>query len=172
MKPYLLFFVILFSSFSWSQDTLPELLKKYNTNSVPYISVQELAIPKTEAMVLDAREKNEFEVSHIKDAILVGYNDFNLDEVIKNLPNTNEKIVVYCSLGIRSETIAEKLRKAGYTNIYNLYGGIFEWKNNGFSVVDLDQNETEKVHAFSKEWSKWLNKGIKVFDQDSKDDND
>jgi len=33
---------------------------------------------------------------------------------------------VYCSLGIRSEVIAKKLKKAGYTNVFNLYGGIFE----------------------------------------------
>ncbi|RAJ15106.1 rhodanese-like domain-containing protein [Olleya aquimaris] len=172
MKHYIFFIFILFSSIAWSQDTLSELLKKHNTNSVPYISVQELAMPKTDAIILDARELYEFEVSHLKDAIFVGYTTFNLDEVIKNLPNKNETIVVYCSLGIRSETIAEQLKKVGYTNVYNVYGGIFEWKNNGFSVVDTKDNETENIHVFNKHWSKWLTKGIKVFDIESNQDND
>jgi hypothetical protein len=44
-----------------------------------------------------------------------------------------------------------------------LYGGIFEWKNNNFKVLDTLGNETEKVHTFSKSWSKWLTKGEKVY---------
>ncbi|WGD33564.1 rhodanese-like domain-containing protein [Olleya sp. YS] len=172
MKHYLFYILVFFSSVGWSQDTLSELLKKHNTNSVPYMSVQELAMPKTDAIILDAREKNEFEVSHIKGATFVGYDLFDINEVIKNLPNKDETIVVYCSLGIRSETIAEQLKKLGYTSVYNLYGGIFEWKNKGFSVVDSQGKETENIHVFNKQWSKWLTKGIKVFDKDSNQDND
>ena len=51
----------------------------------------------------------------------------------------------------------------GYTNVYNLYGGIFEWKNANFKVVDTLGNNTEKVHTFNKTWSKWLQKGKKVY---------
>ena len=46
-----------------------------------------------------------------------------------------------------------------------MYGGIFEWKNKGFKVFDSEEKETENVHAFSKEWSKWLKKGVKVYDE-------
>ncbi|WP_397364664.1 rhodanese-like domain-containing protein [Olleya sp. R77988] len=164
---HLFFILVLFSSVAMSQNKLSKLLKKHNDNSIPYISVQELAMPNTNAILLDSREEREFEVSHIKDAICVGYDDFDVNETIKKLPNKEDKIVVYCSLGIRSETIAKKLKEAGYTNIFNLYGGIFEWKNNGFTVIDSDNNETEKVHAFSKEWSKWLKEGEKIIDQDT-----
>jgi predicted sulfurtransferase len=69
---------------------------------------------------------------------------------------------VYCSLGVRSEDIAETLQKAGYTNIKNLYGGIFNWKNNNLPVVNRQQKPTDSVHVYSKQWGKWLTKGIKV----------
>jgi len=144
--------------------TLSELLKKHNTKSVPYISVQELAISSTEAIILDSREPKEYKTSHIKNAVLVGYDNFKLKSIIKKLPNKDEKIVVYCSIGIRSETIGEKLKKAGYTNVYNLYGGIFEWKNKDFIVVDSKEKETENVHTFNEAWSKWLLKGTKIYD--------
>ena len=72
-------------------------------------------------------------------------------------------IVVYCSLGIRSEKISEKLKAEGYSNVRNLYGGIFEWKNKGFEVFDSEGKETEKVHAYSKSWSKWLKNGEKIY---------
>ena len=163
MKKVLLLFVLI-SSVSFGQKKLDKLLNKFNKNKVPYISVDELASPKTKPILLDAREEKEFKVSHLKDAICVGYDDFKLQETIKKLPqDKNAKIVVYCSLGIRSEIVAHKLIKAGYTNVFNLYGGIFEWKNNNLPVLDTLENNTEKVHAFNKDWSKWLKKGRKVY---------
>jgi rhodanese-related sulfurtransferase len=146
-----------------AQESLSGLLKQYNTKNIPYISVQELAMPKTKAIILDAREQNEFDVSHLKNAVWVGYNHFSMDSVFRKFQNNHEKIVVYCSIGIRSEIIASKLKKVGYTNVYNLYGGIFEWKNNNFSVYNLKRKETDSVHVFSETWSKWLKSGIKVF---------
>ncbi|MGB0880150.1 MAG: rhodanese-like domain-containing protein [Polaribacter sp.] len=161
-KIFLLF--LLTSSSLFSQEKLDKLLNKWNLKNIPYISVEELAMPKTKAILLDAREEKEFKVSHIKDAICVGYNNFKIKKTLKKLPNKNAKIVVYCSLGIRSEAIAHKLIQKGYTNVYNLYGGIFEWKNNNFTVLDIKGNKTEKVHTFNKSWSKWLRKGEKVYE--------
>ncbi|WP_452221793.1 rhodanese-like domain-containing protein [Lacinutrix salivirga] len=161
-----LVFFIFFGIVSLSlqaQSSLDDLLKQYNNNEVPYISVQELAMPKTEVIVLDAREISEYKVSHLKNAIFVGYNHFNLQETILKLKDKNQPIVVYCSLGIRSETIANRLQKAGYTNVKNLYGGIFEWKNNDFDVYNSEHKKTDSIHAFSKAWSKWLTNGTKVY---------
>ncbi|MDX8552134.1 rhodanese-like domain-containing protein [Tenacibaculum sp. 1B UA] len=168
----LIFLIFLMSVNSFSQKNLEQLLKKHNTESVPYISISELQkkMPFDSAqgngiIILDAREPKEFEVSHIKNAMCVGYNFFNLENTLKKLPkNKNTKIVVYCSLGIRSEDIAEKLRKENYTNVFNLYGGIFKWKNKGNTIVNLQNKPTEKVHAFNKEWSKWLHKGEKIYE--------
>ncbi len=162
-----LFFIILLSCFTFqvnAQKTLDNLLRQYNTNEIPYISVQELAMPKTKSVILDAREQNEYDVSHLKNSIFVGYNHFDIASLQKKLDDKNQDIVVYCSLGIRSETIAKKLKKAGYTKVRNLYGGIFEWKNMGFSVFDSQSKITDNVHAFSKEWGKWLTKGTKIYD--------
>lgn len=164
MNNKLLYMFILVSTSIFSQETISELLKTCNTKSIPYISVEELAMPKTNAIILDAREKKEFETSHIKNAINVGYDNFIIDSIQDKLLQKDSKIVVYCSIGIRSETIGEKLKKAGYTNVYNLYGGIFEWKNKEFKVFDVKEKETENVHTFNEEWSKWLINGIKIYE--------
>ena len=164
MKKILLL-LILISASSFGQKKLDKLLKKWNKRNVPYMSVETLALPKTDAILLDAREQKEFKISHLKNAIYVGYDNFKLKETLAKLPeDKNIKIVVYCSLGIRSETVAHKLIEAGYTNVYNLYGGIFEWKNNNYTVVDTINKPTEKVHACSKDWGKWLKKGKKIYD--------
>jgi len=163
MKQVLFCIFAILSFVGFSQETLSELLTIHNTKGIPYITAQELAMPKTKAIILDARELEEYNVSHIKEAIFVGYNSFQIDLVKNKLPNKNETMVVYCSLGIRSESIANKLKKAGYNNVFNLYGGIFEWKNNNFKVYNSEGKETDNIHAFSKEWSKWLLKGNKVY---------
>ncbi len=149
---------------SYSQDSISELLKTYNSESIPYISVQELAIPNTDTILLDARELAEYKVSHLQNAIHVGYDDFDIATVTEKITDRSTKIVVYCSLGVRSEDIAEDLKKAGYTNVYNLFGGIFEWKNNDLTVYNDEDEPTENVHAFSKKWSQWLLKGNKIYD--------
>ena len=163
MKNFILLSFLLLGIAGYSQSSIKKLLKKYNEESVPYISVDELAMPKTDAILLDARELSEFNVSHLEDAVCVGYDEFNLETTTELLPDKSATIVVYCSLGIRSEDVAEQLKKAGYTNVFNLFGGIFEWKNNDFTIYNTE-GETDDVHAFSKEWSKWLTKGNKIYD--------
>lgn len=163
MKKLIYIFVFFISVSISGQNSLKKLLKKYNTENVSYASV-EMIKSNPNYVLLDARELKEYKVSHLKNAIHVGYDHFNLKKTTKKLKNKNATIIVYCSVGIRSENIAEKLQKAGYKNVYNLFGGIFEWKNKENIVVDSKNQPTENVHTFNKEWSKWLIKGIKVYE--------
>ncbi len=127
--------------------------------------VKEITIPeagkKKDVLFIDTREKKEYDVSHIMHAVYVGYEDFNLSS-LAYIPKERE-IIVYCSIGKRSEEISQKLVKAGYNNISNLYGGIFEWVNQGNKVVDLNNAVTNRVHAYGKFWGRWLNKGVRVY---------
>jgi rhodanese-related sulfurtransferase len=141
-------------------NTYAIMLKGLLSHSVSEISVDSLAKVKSDVILLDAREQKEFDVSHIEGAKYVGYDNFK-SEAVSDLDKT-KPVVVYCSVGYRSEKISEKLLKMGFTDVSNLYGGIFEWKNNGYSVENAD-GETEKVHAFDKIWGVWLKKGEKVY---------
>ena len=169
MKLVITFVFYCFVQFSFGQKSLDKLLKKYNDNGVPYISVETLAMPKTNAIILDTREPEEYNISHLKNAICVGYNNFDLKKIEALVPNKDTEIVVYCSLGIRSETIGEKLKDAGYTNVKNLYGGIFKWKNENFKVYK-NAIETDTIHAFSQAWSKWLKNGVKFIPKQLKNE--
>ncbi|WP_396603061.1 rhodanese-like domain-containing protein [Algibacter sp. R77976] len=164
MKKIILLIFIGFSISGFSQKNLSKLLKQQNKESIPYISVETLQNEKEDVILLDSRETKEFKTSHLENAICVGYDSFNLESIKPKLLNKDSKIVVYCSLGIRSEDVAEKLKKAGYTNVYNLYGGIFEWKNNDLEVLNSQEKATDSIHTFSKAWSKWLKKGTKVYE--------
>jgi rhodanese-related sulfurtransferase len=151
------------TQFCLGQKTIPKVLEKLNSKSVPYITVQELQTKK-EVIILDSREISEFNVSHIKDALYVGFNNFDKNKITAAIPNKNTNIIVYCSIGVRSEKIGEKLLKMGYKNVYNLYGGIFEWKNNNGIVINNKGDETDNVHTYNKSWSKYLKKGTKIYE--------
>jgi rhodanese-related sulfurtransferase len=161
-------FILLVNMFSFLQspaqvqsNTYNLMLKTLLSHSVPEVTVPQVNVMNN-IVLLDAREWNEYEVSHLSNATFVGYDNFEIDKV--RSVNKNQKIVVYCSVGYRSEKIADKLKQAGFTDVSNLYGGIFEWVNQGNPVVDSKGKITEDVHAYSKTWGVWLNRGVKVYD--------
>lgn len=143
-----------------SSKTYQFMLQTLLAHSVPEQAVVALDTAHRQYLWLDARTQQEYAVSHIRGAHWVGYDDFTIERV----PHSQDRpMVVYCSVGYRSEKIAEKLIEAGYQEVYNLYGGIFEWVNQGYPVYDA-QGETNRVHAYNRMWGVWLRAGEKVFD--------
>jgi len=122
--------------------------------TMPLISVPEFAAMTEPVTILDARSRSEFAISHLRDAVRVGYLDFHPRRVT-GLPK-DRPVVVYCSIGFRGEKIGEKLRKLGFQDVRNLYGGIFEWYNQGNPVVDDAGKETETIHTYGKMWAHWV----------------
>lgn len=125
--------------------------------SVPVIDVKDLSKNKEQYLVLDAREREEFEISHIEGAEFIGYDKPNFDVLSET--EKDQPIVLYCSVGYRSEKLGEKLKKRGFTNVTNLYGSIFEWANEGYPLVNKNGETTEQVHTYNKRWSKWVEEG-------------
>ncbi len=156
-----LIILVLTLSTSCREASIDSALKKYNKESVPYIKVSQIS-PEVEYLFMDAREEEEFEVSRIPGAFWVGGSTFKIDSLNQHL-SKDTRIVVYCSVGVRSEDLGEELLERGFTDVHNLYGGIFEWKNSGGAVVDSSGNFTENVHAYSKYWGHLLTEAKKVY---------
>jgi len=92
------------------------------------ISVQELAKMRKEKIphqLIDVREAYEFKFCHI-DGLLIP-----LDEIESRSAevNRNQKVVVQCRSGQRSATAIALLEQQGFTNLYNLTGGILAWSD-------------------------------------------
>jgi rhodanese-related sulfurtransferase len=141
-----------------------QLLERMYRNTGPLLTVPQAAdlqAREKQVLFLDTREKAEYQVSHIKGARWVGYQDFNIQR-LAGIPRQTP-VVVYCSVGYRSEKIGEKLLRAGFTNVHNLYGSIFEWVNQGYPVFNDQNQQTPRVHAYSQSWGKWLVRGTKVY---------
>lgn len=137
------------------------MLEAMYKKTVPLVSVAELK-KMPDVVLLDTRARAEYDVSHLPNARWVGYDDFDLKRVQGITKDAN--VVLYCSVGYRSERVGEKLLSAGYQRVHNLYGSLFEWVNQGNLVVDNQGKPTQRVHAYSRPWGIWLQRGEKVYE--------
>ncbi|GGZ47407.1 rhodanese-like domain-containing protein [Mesonia mobilis] len=87
-----------------------------------------------EVKVLDVRTEEEFSAEHIKNAQNIVY-DENFSDKISDL-DKSKPVIVYCKSGGRSEKSAQILKDSGFVKVYDLKGGITQWK--------YDKKETEK----------------------------
>lgn len=132
-------------------------LKKMLKGSLPIVSTDMVAdsmSSESDWVILDSREFAEFKVSHLPGAKWVGYSDFSILRLL-GVPK-DAIVVVYCSIGVRSENIAEKLLTFGYSNVRNLYGGIFAWTNEHKTLVEQNDKPTVVVHGYDHNWAKLL----------------
>ncbi|OAV45773.1 hypothetical protein A3850_002775 [Lewinella sp. 4G2] len=117
------------------------------------ISAEE-AVDLRDALFLDAREKEEYQVSHLPGALHLGYDRVKYDLLESYGKDT--PIVVYCTVGYRSEKIAEKLRKRGYSSVHNLYGSLYAWKLAGLPLVDDQGSMTDRIHTYNEKWGRLI----------------
>ena len=103
--------------------------------------------------LLDVRTAEEWNVSHLSGARRVDPNAA-VEEAISDMPK-DTPIVTYCAVGYRSGALAVKLREAGFSNVRNLEGSIFQWANERRPLVRGDQPVTT-VHPYSSLWGRLL----------------
>ena len=76
-------------------------------------------------IILDVRERDEYDAGHIPEAILIPYTQIE-EKAEEVLTDKDQLILVYCRSGRRSKIAAEALVELGYTNIKE-FGGITDW---------------------------------------------
>ena len=112
-------------------------------------------------LILDVRSPEEYAVSHLPEAHFVNYQ--NPDQAaLDRLLQTDRPIVVYCSVGYRSEQFGANLRSSYPSPVYNLYGGLFQWANEKRPLVDAQQAPTQLVHGYSPSWGRWVTEEDRV----------
>ena len=100
------------------------------------VSPQQLVhmMNREEAVVLDLRERKEFNEGHIIDAINIP--QASLNSRIDELESYRERpVVVACKMGQQAGAAGNALRKAGFVNVMRLSGGMTEWRGSNLPVV-------------------------------------
>ena len=86
-----------------------------------------------DVQLVDVRTPEEYKEGFIKNSQNIDFNSPTFDEDISKLDKT-KPVILYCKGGGRSAKCAEKLSKAGFIKIYDLEGGITQWKFQGWEL--------------------------------------
>lgn len=126
---------------------------------VPWVDTGRLARwlrSEREVVLLDARQPEEFAVSHLAGARRIDPDHPDIDGLGLR---RDARVVVYCSVGWRSGGVADRLMRAGYRDVYNLEGGIFAWANEG-REVQRDGRAVRQVHPYDSTWGRLLDERL------------
>ncbi len=118
-------------------DTTPEQLireAKAAVREVSVVEVKKLLDANAGVVLLDVRDKHEFEDGHIPGAVNVSRGTLEFKASLQ-FPDKNARIVVHCGQDLRSPLATRALNDLGYRNAVNMVGGLKAWKEAGYPVV-------------------------------------
>ena len=123
-------------TFVWAFQTSDQLVKdaKASIKEVSIDDVKKMIDEKDKIIILDVRDKDEFETGYIPGAINLsrGMLEFKISTLI---PDRDARIIVYCGVDLRGPLATKTLNEFGYKNAANIKGGLKDWKAAGYPVA-------------------------------------
>ena len=113
------------------EKLVAEATKKITETSPPEAAAKSKS---GEGVIVDVREKDEWDEEHIPGAIHLSRGTIELD-IEEKVPDSNAMIICHCGGGGRSALAAENLQKMGYKNVRSMSGGFKAWKAAGLPVT-------------------------------------
>jgi rhodanese-related sulfurtransferase len=107
---------------------------KASIKEVSVDDVKKMIDAKEKIIILDVRDRDEFETGYIPGAINLsrGMLEFKINTLI---PDHNSAIIVYCGVDLRGPLATETLNEMGYKNAVNVIGGLKVWKAAGYPIA-------------------------------------
>jgi rhodanese-related sulfurtransferase len=104
--------------------------------NITEISPQDAAanLKSGEAVIIDVRDKDEWDESHIPSAIHMSRGTIELD-IEEKVPDPNAMIICHCGGGGRGALATQSLQKMGYKNVRNIASGFKAWKAAGLPTT-------------------------------------
>lgn len=114
--------------------------------SVPKISASQLlnhSNKDKDVVIVDVRSNDEIQVSKIPGAISLEQFRLRSDSL------KNKEIIAYCTIGYRSSKFVRSILSK-FPKAKNLEGSIISWVHAGGKIVDSNENETKRIHAYGR----------------------
>ncbi len=125
IKPFLIvaFFSLLLINCKQVED---------KSSTIELITVEEMdsLLEMGKVQLIDVRTPREYADGHIEGALNIDFRNDNFEALIAKVDKT-KPVAVYCGRGGRSSKCSAYMKKAGFTKIYDLDGGISKWKFKG-----------------------------------------
>ena len=120
---FLIAFVFYIPAFGQTSDTVRKLSASAFANQIKLLPA---------GVIIDARTSQEFEKGHLNNS--ANYNVLAPEEFNRQIATLDKStpVFVYCQSGKRSTVAADKLRAVGFSQIFELTGGMKEWRESNF----------------------------------------
>ncbi len=129
-------FVLGFITAAMASQASDQLVKdaKAKIREVTPADVKAMIDAKEKIIILDVRDREEFETGYIPGAINLsrGLLEFKIEKLI---PDKNAKVIVYCGIDLRGPLATKTLNELGYANAVNIIGGLNAWKAAGYPIA-------------------------------------
>lgn len=90
-----------------------------------------------EVQLIDVRTPKEFAQGHIPNALGINYNSENFKDSLRLL-DKSKPVYIYCRSGKRSGKSVSEFKEAGFNTIYELEGGLLNWRSEGYKTVAIE----------------------------------
>ena len=141
--------------------------KQINT-TIPVDEFDKKLSETKDVQLVDVRTPEEYQEGHLKNALNYNINGSDFDNQLSKLDKT-KPVMVYCLAGGRSAEAADIMEKKGFTEVYNMQGGIMKWnaankptdKNpaspvkKGMSMADFNKQITSDKYVLVDYNAKW-----------------
>lgn len=109
---------------------------KSEDKSITIISPEEVydAVKNSDRQLIDVRTTEEFAEGHVANSKNICVTEDGFKEKASKL-DKNQPVYVYCRSGKRSANAAQILKEMGFTEIYDMDGGILNWDKQGLQQV-------------------------------------
>lgn len=111
------------------------------------------------AQFIDVRTPQEYSQDHIGNAQNINWNGSDFVTQVEKLDKT-KPVFVYCKVGGRSSQAATKLIELGFSEVYNLDGGIMKWNASGKSIST--QKSDKIIGICDQEYNEFIKSNKKV----------
>lgn len=98
--------------------------------------------------VIDVRTPEEFQSGHIAAAKNINIYDADFKARLEKL-NKAQPVFVYCKVGGRSAKAAKMLHDLGFTNVYDLEGGMMAWEKNKLPLASVEKGIKSEANSFT-----------------------
>src|SRR6056300_1691303 len=106
-----------------------------NTNVLSSQEFSEKLAASKNAVVLDVRTPEEFAMGHIANAKNINVNSPTFRADVTKISKDAE-VFVYCKSGSRSATAIKELSELGYTQLWDLDGGVLKWESDNYQLAN------------------------------------
>ena len=115
---------------------------------IPEVTPQQMRA-EPDRVVIDVRERNEFEEGHVPGAVHLskGFIETRIEDLV---PERETPITLYCGSGVRSLLAARAIRELGYTDVASLSGGFGAWKQAGYDFVVPKALSAQQKQRYSR----------------------